>query len=303
MEAALIVLKQIVIMFLLAFVGFALFRQGKITKEGSRNIANLLIYVAIPCVIINSFLTERTPQKLAGFAGSVAAALVLLALSIGIARLCFRKDEVADFAAAFSNAGFIGIPLITDVLGAEAVFYIAPFIAVLNLLQWTYGVSLLTGKKGSLKFKTVITAPFMIAIFIGFAIFISGLRLPSVFSQAISSMAGLNTPLAMFATGVYLAEADFRKMLARKQNYMISLVRLLLIPLAAMLVLKVLPDHFSEMRLALFIAAACPVGSNVAVYAHLHNKDYSYAVETVVITTLLSFFSLPFMVLLTNLLW
>lgn len=303
MAAAIIVLKQVLIMFLLAFVGFVLFRTGRITKEGSRTIANLLIYISIPCTIVNSFLTERTAERLSGLAISTLVGVALLVISLVIARACFRKDAVAAFASAFSNAGFIGIPLIVDVLGAGAVFYIAPFIAVLNLLQWTYGVSILTGKKTGLSPKAVLTAPFMIAIIVGMVLFVSGLQLPSLFTQAISQMAGINTTLAMFAVGVYLAEVDFPKMAARKQNYRISLVRLLLIPVVTMLLLKLLPDAFSELRLALFIAVACPVGANVAVYAQLHNKDYAYAVETVVITTLFSVVTLPAMVLLSNYVW
>lgn len=303
METALIVLRQIAIMFLLALAGFILFRSGKLTKEGSRNITNLLVYIAIPSVIINSFLAERTQQKLNGFVLSMVLGLGLLILAILVARLCFPRDEIADFAVSFSNAGFIGIPLITDVLGAEAVFYIAPFIAVLNLLQWTYGVSLLTGEKGSLKLKSVLTAPFMIAIIIGFAIFVSGIRIPFILTQTVSQMAGLNTPLAMFAVGVYLAQVDFKHMLIRKENYMVSLVRLLVIPAVSLLFLTFIPLGSIQMRMALFIAAACPVGANVAVYAQLHNKDYPYAVETVVITTLLSFFTLPLLVFAAGFFW
>lgn len=37
-------------------------------------------------------------------------------------------------------------------------------------------------------------------------------------------------------------------------------------------------------------------GSNVAVYAQLHNRDFAYAVETVVISTLLSIITLPLVV-------
>ena len=75
METALIVLRQIAIMFLLALAGFILFRSGKLTKEGSRNITNLLVYIAIPSVIINSFLAERTQQKLNGFVLSMVLGL------------------------------------------------------------------------------------------------------------------------------------------------------------------------------------------------------------------------------------
>ena len=55
--------------------------------------------------------------------------------------------------------------------------------------------------------------------------------------------------------------------------------------------------------LALLIAAACPVGANVAVYAQLHDADYAYAVETVVVSVLLSIVTVPLVVGLANLVW
>ena len=58
-----------------------------------------------------------------------------------------------------------------------------------------------------------------------------------------------------------------------------------------------------DMKLAILIAAACPVGSNVAVYAQLHNKNYQYAVETVIISTLLSIVTIPFVVWFATMVW
>ena len=56
--------KQVLIMFLLVGVGYICFRKNKITLEGSRNIANILIYLSLPCVIINSFLVTFSYEKL-----------------------------------------------------------------------------------------------------------------------------------------------------------------------------------------------------------------------------------------------
>ncbi len=55
--------------------------------------------------------------------------------------------------------------------------------------------------------------------------------------------------------------------------------------------------------MALLLAAACPVGSNVAVYAQLHGKNSSYAVETVVMSTLFSIVTIPLVVFLASVLW
>ena len=303
MDLAVILLKQIIMMFILAGVGYCLFKGGKISKEGSKTIGNILIYIVLPCVIVNGFITERTPEKTTALLISMAAAAILLLISMVVSRVAFRKDEIAAFAGAFSNPGFFGIPLIAAVLDSSASFYIAAFIALLNILQWTYGVSLLTGEKSGLEVKKVLKAPFMIAIIIGLILFFGGIPVPSVVRQSIQYIANTNTTLAMFVIGVYLAEVDLPSMFRRKSNYLIAAVRLCAVPLISVLVLSLLPSQFQELKLAVLIASACPVGSNVAVYAQLHGKDYPYAVETVIISTILSIVTMPLIILLAMSVW
>lgn len=301
----LILVKQILQMFLLAGIGFLLFKSGKITLEGSKTLGNILIYGSLPSVIINGFLIERTAEHVKGLLWSAAAAAVIVLLSILIAHFVFRKDGVAAFATSFSNPGFFGVPLIVASLGQGAVFYATPFIAYLNIGQWTYGVSRLNGQPvlQGLQPKKLIKAPFVIAILVGVFLFATQLPLPAIVRSCLSNVAGLNTPLAMFTVGVYLAQTDLAKMISRKTLYLISALRLLVIPAISLLVLSLLPASMMEMRTVLLIVAACPVGSNVAVYAQLHNKDYPYAVETVIISTLLSIVTIPFILYLSSLIW
>ena len=305
MDTILILARQILQMFLLGALGFLLFRGKKISPEGSRALGNILIYLALPATIINGFLVERTAEHLLGILYSAVGAAVLLLVSILVSRAFFRKDAIAAFAGAFSNPGFFGIPLIIASVGQGAVFYVACFVAFLNIGQWTYGVSLLTGRplREGLQWKKLIRAPFIIAILTGLALFLSQLRLPAVVSGCLSAVASLNTPLAMFTVGIYLAQTDILRMLRHRAVYGVALVRLLVVPLLSILLLSLVPQAYHDMKSALLLAVACPVGSNVAVYAHLHGKDYPYAVETVVVSTLLSILSIPAIVWLSGLLW
>ena len=301
----LILIRQILQMFLLAGIGFLLFRCGKVTREGSRTIGNILIYVSLPAVIINGFLVERTAEHVYGLLWSAAASFVLLLVSVLVSHFVFRKDPVGAFASSFSNPGFFGIPLVIAALGEGAVFYAAPFIALLNIGQWTYGVSRLNGQPvlQGLQPKKLIRAPFVIALLAGIALFAAQLPLPEILLGGLRAVAGLNTPLAMFTVGIYLAQTDIPGMLKRKSLGLISAVRLLAIPLIALLLLWLLPERMQEMRTVLLICAACPVGSNVAVYAQLYGKDYPYAVETVVFSTVLSLASIPLITYLSSLIW
>ena len=305
MDTALILARQILQMFLLAGLGYALFKTKKITQDGAKALGNILIYLALPSVIINGFLIDRTPEHITGMLYSAIGAAVLLLISILVSRFVFKQDAIAAFAGAFSNPGFFGIPLIIASVGQHAVFYVACFVAFLNIGQWTYGVSILTGQpiRQGFQLKKLIKAPFIIAILIGLTLFFTQLPLPAVVGGVLSSVASLNTPLAMFTVGIYLAQTSIPGMVRRKSLYVVSFVRLLAVPLISLLLLSLLPQSLSDMKMALLLAIACPVGSNVAVYAQLHGKDYGYAVETVVISTLLSALTIPALAWLTSFIW
>jgi malate permease and related proteins len=303
MAIVIILIKRLITMFVFMIIGAILYKRKYISEEGSKSLANLLIRLVLPCVIINGFLVERTPEKIKVLVISVIYSLLLLLLSIIIARLLFKKDPIAHFGTAFSNAGFFGIPVIISVLNDDAVFYIVPFIACLNILQWTYGVLTLKGEKTKINIKNIFISPFMVGFMIGMIIFLSGIKIPDMPKDMIGSFVGLNTPIAMLVSGVYLAKVDIKAMIRSPRLYKVAFARLLLIPMISMLLLSVLAREYYDLALCLFLASACPVGTNVAVYAQLHNKDYVYAVETVVMSTLLSIFSIPIFMPIIQMIW
>ena len=303
MNLLLLLIKRLVVMFLFILIGAILFRRNKVTEKGSESLANLLITLILPCVILRSFLIEPSRQQVIYLFYSMIFSLLVLSISIFISRIVFKKDAIAHFAAAFSNPGFFGIPLISAVLGDNAVLYAAPFIAYLNILQSTYGVAAITDKKVEISAKKILLSPFILSFVIGLIIFFSPITLPDILKDVISSSANLNTPIAMIVSGVYLAKVDIKEMLKNKKLYGISVVRLIVIPAFSLIVLSFLPQEFFALKMCLLIAVSCPVGTNVAVYAQLHKKDYCYAAESVVISTLLSIVSIPIFVMLAQTIW
>lgn len=301
MSNALIIFKQTVIMFLYMAAGFTLFRAKLITREGSASMANLLLYVIIPSVLIQSFQTEYTAAKAQELLVSIALGTALLLVSMLISHLLLRSNPVDDFGVAFSNAGFIGFPLITALLGKEAVFYAAGLVAVLNALQWTYGQYLLSGDKKDLSLKKIAASPLILAFLLGLLLFFLRVKLPPMIDTALSSLSAMNAPLAMVTLGVYLAQLNVGRVLKDRKVYFASAVRLLLIPLASYALLYCLfPGLPAAMKTAMYIAAMAPVGANVAVYAQKQGRDYSYAVGLVCLSTLFSIVTMPMMILLVK---
>ncbi len=120
-----ILLQQTIIMFLLMMLGLLLSRRGMITEQGSRDLSNVLLYAVIPCVILRSYMSEFSMDKLRAMGISAVIAVIAFIASIGVAYLtCGTRHRIENFAVAFGNAGFIGIPLVTAVFGAEAAFYV-----------------------------------------------------------------------------------------------------------------------------------------------------------------------------------
>lgn len=300
MATVFIVLRQIVIMFLYMAIGGLLFQKGLITKEGSKSLANLLLYAVLPCVVVKSFCVARTPERMNGLLVSFLAALGILLLAMAVSHLLFQKNPIDDFGAAFSNAGFMGFPLVAAVQGSEAIFYAAGFVALLNALQWTYGQSLISGDPSYRSPKAILKNPLVLSLLLGILIFCFELPVPAIAFDLLAALAALNAPLAMVILGVYLAQTDPKTLFNDPHLYVVAAARLVLIPLLTILVLKLLPAQYAAIATTLVIVAAAPIGSNVAVYAQKLGKDYAYAVRGVCLSTLLSAITMPLLMLLVG---
>ncbi len=298
MNIAWIAAQQTMIMFLYMIAGAVLYKRGKLTQNGSRDLATLLLWLILPVVIIDSFCVQFSFRKMMEMGVSFLMGFLALILAMMVARFFFHKKPVDNFAAAFSNAGFIGIPLVRAVLGDEAVFYTVGIIAMLNILQWTYGVAVLTGERKYVSLKSIVMNPIFVGTFIGLLIFCTGMgdRIPKVLSSTFRGIAMLNAPLAMLVLGSYLAQTKPREMLSTLSLYKVSIIRLLLIPLLTLVLFSFMPCAKS-IKMAVLCAAAAPVGVNVAVYAQLNDLNYPYACQTVVLSTVLSVISLPFILM------
>ena len=301
MNITMILTKQIIIMFLLIAIGYFLFRKNMISLKGSGEIGKILLNIVIPVVILNSFWTERTPEKTQAFIFSAIISVVVMSISVIVSTFIYgRKDGISCFSSAFSNAGFIGIPLVQAVVGSNAVFYISIMIVLINFLQWTYGVFVITNDSSVMKPSSVIRNPIVISVVIGIVIYFLDIPRFEMANTFISNITCINTPLAMFNSGVYLAKSDLLGMLKNKKAWSVSFSRLVLIPIITAFILKMVPFGTEEMKVAIMLAAACPVGSNVAIFAQQYNKDYCGAVEQVCLSTVMCLVTIPVMVTLTS---
>jgi hypothetical protein len=275
-------------------LGFTLYRIKLMSSEGSRCIANLLVRAVIPCMIVKSCLVEYSSERLIQFGISFGLGIVSLLMTMLIAKLLLRKNPVEELAAAFSNAGFIGIPLTAACFGENAVFFLMGMIIFLNLFQFSNARRLFDPSSSGEKIWKKLITPFTIAGLIGIILFVTGFgtKLPEVVTGTLSGISALNAPLAMIVLGVYLAQTRLRELFTNYRLYLISAIRLVLMPAILILLFAWIPVD-RTIRMVIITATAAPVGANAAVYAQLYDADYTYACSIVTQSTLLSIVTLP----------
>ena len=146
-----VLLERLALMLLYMIPGYVLYKKKLLTDNGVKDLGRLLLYVLLPASVINSYNIDFTTERVIG-----------LGISFGLSKVCFWKKPIEHFGAAFSNAGFMGIPLVKAAVGEHAAYYAAAFVAIVNILQWTYGVYAMTGRKEEISLKKVITNPILI---------------------------------------------------------------------------------------------------------------------------------------------
>lgn len=293
-----LIFNQLIKMLCILLLAFLCYRIKLLNQEGNRNLSNLLLMVVNPCLIITTYQTDYDSRLVRGLLLAFAAALISHVIGIVIAHFCISQKGNVDcaidrFGAVYSNCGFMGIPLIYSVLGNEGVFYLTAYITVFNILTWTHGLALLEGNFSPARLKEGLISPIVIGTFIGMLLFFFQFRLPEVLLDSMNYIADMNTPLAMIIAGLSVAQADLKKIFSNLRIYYVSLLKLVIIPLAVLFFLVVFRIEYN-VAYTILIASACPTATTVTMMAIRFEKNYKYASEIFAFSTVLSIFTIPF---------
>ncbi len=300
--------QQIVVLFIMMACGYSLVKFGVLKSEDSRVLSRLSVYLVLPCSILKAFQIEYTPEVAGGFLLAVLAAL-LLHILLFILGAIFQKtlhlDAVEKTSIMYSNAGNIIIPLVTAILGGEWVIYASGFMCVQLFFLWTHAQSLMMGS-AHVNLKKIVTNPNLIAIGVGLVLFFAKIKLPTIASNAVNSLASIIGPLSMLMTGMLLAAVDFKKVFTNGRIYLLTLLRMVVCPGVAVAFLKFsglanLVPGGETILLVSLLATTTPCASTVTQLALLHNRDANYASAINALTTLVSIVTMPLMVWLYQL--
>lgn len=296
------VLNQILVLFLTLVVGYLARRLRVFDEQATKGLSSLLLKVALPALIIDSLQQSFSPELLKAsgqvlvIAFCVYAASGLLALLVG--KLLKAPDSdigVYRFALMFSNVGFMGYPVINAVFGSEAVFYAAIYNLPFNLIVFTLGILIISwgGEKAAQQVTpAMFFNPATISVAIGFALFLFSVKLPGPLATTVSQLGSLTTPLSMILIGALLASTKLSETLGNWRIYVVSSLRLLIIPLAIWGVLRTLTSDPLLIGVPTIIAAM-PVAANTAILAQEYKANSLLASQLVFVSTLLSIITIP----------
>ena len=292
--------QQVLMMFLLILTGYLAVRGRLLNAEARQGFSSLLVNLVVPAMIINSYLIEFDPEILSNLVRTAFASAAVLVIGLCIALLSTRKKTGSDqpilrFAMTFSNAGYMGFPLINALFGAEGMLYASIFNTFFNLLIWTAGIALVDRSSGTTKRNIVvelIKKPALLAVAVGLVLYLGQIPVPYLIAQPISLLAGMNTPLSMLITGIIIATSDLRPVIRSFQLWHAILIRMLIIPAASFL-FCLLTGTGGMVGAVVILLEACPCAALTSVLAIQYRYSEQLAAGLVVLSTLLSIATLP----------
>lgn len=308
MELSFLLMQQIIKLFIMIFMGYAIVKVGILRSEDSKILSSVVLYLIVPCVIMDAFQVEYTPDKGRGLLLAFLASILLMFITLPAVNLLgklLKLNEVERLSIYYSNAGNLIIPIVSFMLGQEWVLYACVYMSLQTVFFWTHCKQVLSREK-TLNLKKILLNLNIIVIVVAVILFFMRIRLPELLTETFDSVAGMVGPISMFVTGMLIAGADMGKILRNKRAYFVTFMRLIMIPLFSLLIIKLsgLVRYNAEgeqILLIVFLAVTTPAASTVTQMSQIYDNHPEYAGAINVMTTLASAVTMPLMVLVYQL--
>jgi len=294
--------KAIAEILLISMLGYIVVKRRILSAQNMGIFSKFIIEVTLPCFILSNFIRGFDWSNLFPvlFFPLYAFIIILTGMFLGylLAVTLKVKRKIRGVTAGISgigNYGYLPMALVISLLPSsevsEALIDIFFFIAVGNLLTWSWGVYLITHQRE--KFRP--DAPFYATLL---GLFIGGSPgknyVPHLILEPLSLIGKITVPLALFTLGGILATFSWKDKELNKKSISISLiVKLLLLPTIVWGVLKYFP--LPEVpKMVVIIEAASPPAVALSLIATRHKSNTSLVSASLFIAYLMSIFTLPF---------
>lgn len=287
---------------LLIYLGVGMYCRKKdiIDNAAKKKLIDLILKITLPCMIFNSFNKPLTPDilKKTALAFIVAFCIAILSYLLGKVlynRYPLERKSILQYCTLVNNSGFLGMPMVSAVYGADGLLYASIFIIPNRIMMWTAGLSLFTVSDFKSKCKNILLNPCIITVFLGLARRILNIPFPEFLDKAVANIGAVTSPLSMMVIGTMLVGISW-KTLFEPSIFYLAAVRLMILPLIALVLMNAL--HFDPMLTGVsLILTGMPAGSTSALLAAKYGADEDYASWCIITTTLISLITTPILML------
>ena len=306
MEQFAIVSQQLFIFAVYVCIGAACVKC-KIFNEGSLSaLSKFIINVTMPTMIFCNLLSGPALSDLLGalpiFVIYLASFIVLYLSNCVIVKFFHfeeRKANAYKALATFSNAGFMGIPLIFTLFKEKGGVFMSLCIVVDQLMLWTLGVKLTSNAKiSTTKSLKKFINPALISIFVSLLGLALNFRLPTSLQIVLKPVGAMTPVLSLIYIGGLFCYSDVKKHFKNVELYVIILFKMVIFPVAIWLVLRGFAVQVDIVKTVVLLEAL-PAMTSIAIFAKNYENYGEYAAAAVLITTAASLITVPLVSLLT----
>ena len=290
--------KMLVLFFAMA-AGFVCGKRGWLDDTANRTISRLVVMLTNPMLALSSVMgKERLMSNRQVFAlTGISFALILSCMLVSRVVVRLLRAEKADcgllrFLFSFCNISYIGYPVVQSLFGMDASFYVTVLVLCSQLIMWSYGIHLVSGH-GKFRWQwSILKNHCLIASSTAYIIYLTGLKVPDVLASACSFLGQTTSPLIMLITGSALALMPLKNVFTNGRLYAMYAIKLVVLPVCAYFLLRnVLSDG---LLFGVIITFLCiPSATNATNIAYLYGGNHELASSGVMLSTLLSMFTLP----------
>ena len=297
--------------FALVLCGYIATRRAFLPQAAIPGLNTFVLYFALPCMLYRFGASTPIAQLLDGSLMAVYAlcALIMVALTIAVTRnkrIGWNDASFGALVAAFPNTGFMGVPLLVALLGAQAAGPAIVSIVVDMLLTSSLCIALSrlgsadehgAARAARMALRGVLANPLPWAIVLGGLSSAFDASLPRPIMATVGLLADAASPVALFTIGAILARS---KMNATHRTALgdylpVTFIKLVIHPLlVGLLGLAAIAVGLPLDRFALTVVvlvAALPSASNVAILAERFGADDGRIARIILLSTVLAFFS------------
>lgn len=307
MSTFLSTLGQIGYLFLIIIVGFIFAKACKLPDKSTAVLSRLESTIFMPSLIISNFMSNFTVSRLQSAWKFFLAGSIIIAVSLPAAYFVSRftasdkyTRKIHLYSLAFANFGFMGTAVVSGLypeLFTDYLILVTPF-WILNY-GWSVSALLLPSdaKKGKYDAVKRICNPMFVGMIIGIILGITSVSLPPFVTSTLGGLSNCMSPVAMLITGMTVASINIKSTLKDVRIYILTFIRLLVIPLIFLGVCIALPID-KNVALCGLCALSMPLGLNTVVIPGAYGKDTSHAAGMAIVSHLLSALTIPLMITL-----